>query len=153
MRMLCLLFSIFGKFWTPPIGLEYELQRFQSFSVDPYGCKYSWNNAEEDGRKKGCFRPCGQPLGLPIWHLTRRRVHFFQTPLLCKSKPLMCRQLREIGRGVSDGHCCATHSWEVLKPGNSWSQQSVHHFMRGHQHEQQESPCDPGDASVSLVSL
>ena len=26
----------------------------------------------------------------------------------------MCRQLREMGGGVDDLHCCATHSWGVL---------------------------------------
>ena len=32
--------------------LEYELQCVESFSMDPLGRKYSWNNVEEDGRKK-----------------------------------------------------------------------------------------------------
>ena len=52
MHMLRLFFSAFGEFQAPPIGLEYELQRFWSFSVDPYGRNYSWNDAEEDGGKK-----------------------------------------------------------------------------------------------------
>ena len=30
----------------------------------------------------------------------------------------MCRPLREVGGGVDDMHCCATHSRGVLKPGN-----------------------------------
>ena len=34
MRTLRLFFSVFGEFQAPPIDLEYELQRFQSFSVD-----------------------------------------------------------------------------------------------------------------------
>ena len=51
-RMLCLVFSVFGEFRMPPRGPGYELQRFESFSVDPCGRKYSWNNAEEDGGKK-----------------------------------------------------------------------------------------------------
>ena len=46
------LFSVFGECQAPPIGLEYEQQRFRSFSVDPYGRKYSWNDDEEDGGKK-----------------------------------------------------------------------------------------------------
>ena len=33
-------------------GLEYKLQHFRLFSVDPYGRKYSWNDAEKDGEKK-----------------------------------------------------------------------------------------------------
>ena len=41
----------------------------------------------------------------------------------------------------------------VLKPRNSWSQQSVHHFIRGHEYEQLDSHWDPGDASVSWVSV
>ena len=36
---------------------------------------------------------------------------------------------QNMGRGVNDLHCCATHSCGVLKPGNSWSQQSVHHCL------------------------
>ena len=55
----------------------------------------------------------------------------------------MSQQLREMGGGV-DG---------VLKPGNSWSQQSVHHFIHGCQDEQLESRWDVGDASVSSVSM
>ena len=63
MRMLRLFFfSAFGELQAPPIGLEYELQRFESFSVDPFGRKYSRNDAEEDGGKKDCFGTCGQGL-------------------------------------------------------------------------------------------
>ena len=40
------------NFQLPPIGLEYELQRVESFTVDPFGRKYSWNNAKEDRGKK-----------------------------------------------------------------------------------------------------
>ena len=75
--------------------------------------------------------------------LTPRRENFFPPPLLSKSKPLMCRQSHETGRGVDDLHCCATHSW---------SQQSVHHFIRGRQDEQLDSCWDPGDVSISSVS-
>ena len=35
-----------------PIGLEFELKRVESFSMDPFGRKYSWNDAEEDGGKR-----------------------------------------------------------------------------------------------------
>ena len=35
--------------------LEYEPQRFRSFSVNPCGCKHSWNDAEEDGEKMSVF--------------------------------------------------------------------------------------------------
>ena len=41
MRMLHVFFSVFGECQAPPRGLEYELQRFWSFSVDPCGRKYS----------------------------------------------------------------------------------------------------------------
>ena len=37
---------------VPPIGLEYELQRVESFTMDPFGRKYFWNDAEEDGGTK-----------------------------------------------------------------------------------------------------
>ena len=45
----------FGEFQAPPRGLEYELQRTESFSVDPCGRRYSWNDAEEDRGKKRLF--------------------------------------------------------------------------------------------------
>ena len=51
MRMLPVFFSVFGECQAPPTGLEYELQRFQSFSLDPCGRKYSSNDDEEDGEK------------------------------------------------------------------------------------------------------
>ena len=57
-----LFFSIFGELHAPPIGLEYELQRVESFTVDPFGCKYSWNDAEEDGGTKDGFGACGRGL-------------------------------------------------------------------------------------------
>ena len=47
--MLHLFFPVFGEFQMPPIGLEYELQHVESFSTDPFGRKYSWNDAKEDG--------------------------------------------------------------------------------------------------------
>ena len=53
-------------------------------------------------------------------------------PLLCKSKPSV----------AWDGQRCG-----VLKPGNSWSQQSVHHFTCGLQDEQLDSSRDPGAAA------
>ena len=88
--------------------------------------------------------------GPPIWRLGRYTFCFLHC---CKSEPSMCRQLREMGGGVDDLHCCATHSRGVLKPGNSWSQQSVHHFIHGRQDEQLDSRWDPGDASGSSVSV
>ena len=41
MRMLRVFFPVFGECQVPPRGLEYELQHFEWFSVDPYGRKYS----------------------------------------------------------------------------------------------------------------
>ena len=59
MLMLHLFFSVFGEFQAPPRGLEYERQCFQFFLlVDPFGRKYSWNDAEEDGGKKDRFGTC-----------------------------------------------------------------------------------------------
>ena len=66
MRMRHLLISAFGEFQAPPIGLEYELQRFQSFSVDQYGCNYSWNDVKKDGGKKDHIGTCGQGLNLSL---------------------------------------------------------------------------------------
>ena len=34
MRMFRLFFYVFGDFQAPPIGLEYELQRVESFTMD-----------------------------------------------------------------------------------------------------------------------
>ena len=62
MRMLRLFYHVFGECQAPPIGLDYALQCFRLFSVDPYGRKYSWNDAEEDGGKKDSFGTCGHGL-------------------------------------------------------------------------------------------
>ena len=51
-RKLRLFFSVFGEFQVPPIGLEYALQCVESFSMDLFGRKYSWNDAKEDKGKK-----------------------------------------------------------------------------------------------------
>ena len=48
MRVLRLFFSVFGELQAPPIGLECELQCVESFTMDPFGCKYSWSDAKED---------------------------------------------------------------------------------------------------------
>ena len=42
------LFSIFGEFQAPPYRLEYKLKCVESFTMDPFGRKYSWNDAKED---------------------------------------------------------------------------------------------------------
>ena len=52
-------------------------------------------------------------------NLTPQSVHLFLSPLLSKSETSMCWQLRVMGGGVDDLHCCSTHSRGVLKPGNS----------------------------------
>ena len=47
--------SLLLHFWwisSATYRLEYELQCVESFSMDPFGCKYSWNDAKEDGEKK-----------------------------------------------------------------------------------------------------
>ena len=95
----------------------------------------------------------GRQIGGLFWstHLPPRKVYLFPLRLLSKSQA--CRPLREMGGGVNDLHCCVTHSWGVLKARNSWSQQSVHHFICGLQYEQRDSRWDPGDASVSSVSV
>ena len=59
-------------------------------------------------------------------------VHLFLPLLLSKNEAETCRPLREMGGGVDDLHWCVTHSQGVLKPKNSWSQQSVHHFIHRH---------------------
>ena len=43
--------QVFGEFQAPPIGLEYELKHVKAFTMDPFGCKYSLNDAKEDGGK------------------------------------------------------------------------------------------------------
>ena len=62
MRMFHLFFYIFGEFQASPIGLEYEVQHVESFTIDPFGRKYSWNNATEDRGKKDHFSKCGHGL-------------------------------------------------------------------------------------------
>ena len=58
--------------------LEYERQRVESFSVDLFGRKYSWNNAKEGGGKY-CFGKCGHGLGLTVLPLPL--ASFFSTAL------------------------------------------------------------------------
>ena len=60
MRMLRVFFSVFGECQAPPIGLEYELQRFQCFQwicVDTNILKTIMRKVEQ---KKDNFRPCGR---------------------------------------------------------------------------------------------
>ena len=66
----------------------------------------------------------GRQIGGLFWSadFPPQKVHILPPCLLSKSEASMCRPLREIGGGVDDLHCC------VLKPRNSWSQQSVHFF-------------------------
>ena len=56
MRMFRVFFSVFGECQAPPIGLEYELQRFRSFSVDPCVCVFlkRWRGRR---RKTRSFSP------------------------------------------------------------------------------------------------
>ena len=58
--------SLLLHFWwisSTTYRLEYELQCVYSFSMDPFGCKYSWNYAKED-EGKNCFDMCGHGLCL-----------------------------------------------------------------------------------------
>ena len=72
MHMLRLFFSVYGEFPAPSIGLEYELKHAESFTMDLFGRKYSWNDAKEDGGKNH-FGTCGHGLkslffdSLPQW--------------------------------------------------------------------------------------
>ena len=50
--MLCLFFSDFSEFQAPAMGLEHKLHRVESFTMDPFGRKYSWKDAEENEGKK-----------------------------------------------------------------------------------------------------
>ena len=45
----------FWWFSSATYRLEYELQHVESFTVDPFRRKYSWNDTEEDGGKKRWF--------------------------------------------------------------------------------------------------
>ena len=78
---LRLFVSIFGEFQAPPIGLGYELQRVESFTIDQFWCKYSWNDAEEDGGEKDRFGSCGHDLSGDLSEYdrnvsSRRRVYW-----------------------------------------------------------------------------
>ena len=54
---MCRLFfcSVFGEFKAPPIGLECELQRFESFSVDPSGRNFLETMQRKTEEKKIVF--------------------------------------------------------------------------------------------------
>ena len=75
----------------------------------------------------------GRQIGGLLWsaNFPPRRVRLFLPRLLSKNEAAMCQPLREVSGGVDD-HWCGTHSRGVLKPGNGWSQQSVHHFICRH---------------------
>ena len=40
------------EFEAPSIGLKYELKHVESFTMDPFWCKYSWNDAKENRGKR-----------------------------------------------------------------------------------------------------
>ena len=52
MRMLSHFFCVFGEFQAPPIGWNMIYMHVESFTMDLFGCKYSWNDAEEDEETK-----------------------------------------------------------------------------------------------------
>ena len=52
----------FGWISSATYRIEYELQRVESFTMNPFGHKYSWNDAKEAGGKKDCFSTCGHGL-------------------------------------------------------------------------------------------
>ena len=52
----------FWWIWSATYRLEYELQRVEALTMDPFGRKYSWNNSEKDWVKKDCFGTCGHGL-------------------------------------------------------------------------------------------
>ena len=60
----------------------------------------------------------GRQIGGLFWsaNIPPRRVHLFPPRLLSENKAEMCRPRHEVGGGVNDLHCCATHSQGVLKP-------------------------------------
>ena len=43
-----------------------------------------------------------------VANMQLQRVHLFPPPFLSKSETSMCQQLREMGGGVDDVHCCVT---------------------------------------------
>ena len=63
----------------------------------------------------------GRQIGGLFWSadFPPQRVHLFPPRLLSKNEAAMCQCLREVGGGVDDLYCSATHSRGVLKPGNS----------------------------------
>ena len=125
MCMLHPFFSIFSECQAPPIGLEYELQRFRSFSLEPYGRKYSWNDAEEDGGKKR-FCPWWRPLisrrtrcsvGCPS--LLRSSSGLFNAWLLWHSRLLLWSPRLA---AMLDGHCSAfLVGSSGVQRGSSWA--------------------------------
>ena len=142
MRMLRLFFPGFGEFQAPPIGWN---MNYSMLSRLQWIHKYSCNDAEEDGEKKiilvrvdmdlvsstfldrapsrqsARFLDRGRQIVGLLWSadFPPRRQHLFPPRLLSKNEASMCRPLCEVGGGVDDLHCSATHSQGVLKPGNS----------------------------------
>ena len=76
-------FSIFGEFQVPPIVLEYELKCVVLFTMDPFGRKYSWSDAKEDGGASiiSCM-PAEHPL-----HALLPTIHSFHSFTPCSTLP------------------------------------------------------------------
>ena len=63
----------------------------------------------------------GRQIGSLSWSadFPPRRVHLFPPRLPSKNEAEMCQAMREVGGGVNDLHCYATHNQGVLKPTKS----------------------------------
>ena len=76
------------------MGLEYELKRVESFTLDPFGCKYSWNNAKEDGRNEDGFGTCGHGLKV-LWSYSKcTQLHQIQISA-CKQLILVQKEWQQ----------------------------------------------------------
>ena len=74
MHMLRLFFSIFGRCQAPPIGLEYELQHFQSFSVDHMDANILETMPRKTEEKKIVFIRVDGPLMYEFLCYDQKRV-------------------------------------------------------------------------------
>ena len=85
--------GFWGNGW---ICLEYEPKRVESFTMDPFGHKYSWNDAKEDEGKKGCFAMHGHSLNLLsalIWNMWLPRTECCDMDKTWLCSPFSCSSL------------------------------------------------------------
>ena len=85
--------------------------------MDPFGRKYSWNDAKEDGREKDCFGTCGHGLKLDLTLLTLRLCRW--TVALELNLHLLFPKSKHSHEVIPDFCCSLNHQAAKAHP-NEW---------------------------------